>query len=191
MGDMKRYTMQYMTELRRLLSKVEATGTKETLSFAEGVEKAARLIRRMRAAGKKIILIGNGASAAIASHEAADLLRACHIRACAFNDAPLITCLGNDLGFEHTFDYSIELMAKRGDILICISSSGASMNILYGAQKGRKAGCRIVTLSGFARDNPLRRLGDLNFYVDSSSYGKVEVIHLAVLHCISDFLAGR
>lgn len=191
MPNAKEYTVDYFATLKVLLSNIEVSDRNGALSFEEGMDETVNLIQGLKARGNKIMLIGNGASAAIASHQAADFLRAAGIRASAFNDAPILTCLGNDLGYEHTFDYSIGLMAKPDDILICISSSGASMNILNGADRARGIGCNIITLSGFEPTNPLRRLGDVNFYVASDSYGKVEVIHLAVLHCINDYLAGR
>ncbi len=191
MASMTEYSAEYIKRLRELLGEVQACVGKRRVPLDKGLEDAVVLVVKMRKARGKILLIGNGASAAIASHQAADFLRAAGIRACAFNDAPLITCLGNDLGFERTFDYSIGLMAKRGDILVAISSSGESINVVRGAKKARQLGCRIITLSGFSPNNRLRKMGDVNFYVPAESYGKAEVIHLAVLHCITDFLAGR
>ena len=136
--------------------------------------------------GHKIIFIGNGGSAAIASHMSIDYWKAGGLTAMAFNDSSLLTCLGNDLGYERVFSEPIRQFAKKGDCLVAISSGGRSPNILRGAEAGRLSGCRVLTLSGFLPDNPLRRLGDLNFYVPSQSYGIVEVSHLSLLHSILD-----
>lgn len=185
------YATEYRQILHKLFDGIEVTTPKESTTFERGVELIAGMFRTASRAGGKVMLIGNGASAAIAGHQAADLVRGVGIAACTFNDAPLLTCLGNDLGYEHTFDTPIGLLAKPEDVLACISSSGASKNILLGAEKARSKGCRVVTLSGFKSDNPLRSLGDVNFFVPSNGYGFVEVVHLGILHCAIDFLAGR
>ena len=83
------------------------------------------------------------------------------------------------------------MLAQKGDILFAISSSGESKNILNGALKARQKGCHIITLSGFARENPLQKMGDVNFYVPSHSYGYVEIAHLTICHCIVDELCKR
>ncbi len=186
-----RYSEKYRTELADLLGRIEAHGPSGPLPFDQAIAAAVGWIREMRARGGKMILVGNGASAAIASHQAADFLRATGTRACAFNDGPLLTCLGNDFGYERVFEVPIGVLADPQDLLVCISSSGASPNILRAAAKGKEIGCRILTLSGFSPENPLRHLGALGFYVPSHSYGKVEVTHLTVLHIMCDFLAGR
>jgi D-sedoheptulose 7-phosphate isomerase len=146
--------------------------------------------RRTHAAGNKLMFVGNGGSSTIASHMAEDYSKGGDIRATAFNDSAFITCLGNDLGYENVFSKQIELFATPGDLLIAISSSGRSPNILKAVAAARERGCQVVTLSGFAPDNPLRRLGDYNVYVAASSYGFVEISHLAVCHCILDTAMG-
>jgi D-sedoheptulose 7-phosphate isomerase len=114
------------------------------------------------------------------------------MRAVSFNDGALLTCVGNDFGYAHVFEKPIEMFADSGDVLIAISSSGRSENILRAAAAGARTGCRVITLSGFGADNPLRRLGELNFYLPSDSYGYVEITHLAICHCILDtIIAAR
>ena len=108
----------------------------------------------------------------------------------AFNDGASLTCLGNDLGYEDVFAEQIKLFAKHADQLFAISSSGASPNILKAVNESRRVGCRVVTLSGFRPDNPLRSLGDLNWYVNSTEYGFVEISHLAICHAILDYQMG-
>jgi D-sedoheptulose 7-phosphate isomerase len=112
------------------------------------------------------------------------------LRATAFNDAALLTCLANDYGYDRVFARSIELLGRPGDLLIAISSSGRSPDILQAVEAARQGSCAVVTLSGFAADNPLRQLGDLNFYVPSAAYGPVEITHLAICHAILDLAAG-
>jgi D-sedoheptulose 7-phosphate isomerase len=108
----------------------------------------------------------------------------------AFNDPAFLTCLGNDLGFDQIFSKQIEMFAQPGDMLIAISSSGNSQNILNGALAAKKRGCWVMTLSGFTPDNLLRNLGDINVYVPSAEYGFVEITHLAVCHAMLDVAMG-
>jgi len=185
------YAQRYLATLSGLLEQIETDVDGHSRSFAEGIAAMYATLKHVKSAGRKVMLIGNGASAAMASHQAADFLRAAGIRACAFNDAPLITCMGNDFGFDKSFAVPLAAMSDRGDVCIAISSSGRSANILAGVESAREAGCSIVTLSGFTEDNPLRTRGDVNFYVPCSEYGKVEVVHLAILHCINDRCANR
>ena len=112
------------------------------------------------------------------------------IRSLAFNDGAALTCLGNDLGYENVFAKQIDLHAQLGDMLIAISSSGQSANILKAVEAASERGCYVVTLSGFKPTNALRRAGDINLYVESGEYGFVEITHLALIHCILDLEMG-
>lgn len=161
------------------------------LSLEGGIEAGVRLVAACAAAGKKVIFIGNGGSAAIASHQAIDYWKNGKVRAIAFNDVAQLTCLSNDYAYAQVFEKPMEMFADPGDILIAISSSGGSENILRGARAGLAKGCDLVTMSGFKPDNPLRSLGLVNFYAPSSSYGHVEITHLALCHCIVDTIIRR
>ncbi len=130
----------------------------------------------------KVMLIGNGGSAAIASHAALDLWKNGNINATAFNDLVQLTALSNDFGFENVFVKAIERFAAPGDVLLAISSSGQSKNILSTPDIANRRGCRVITFSGFRPDNPLRSFGELNLYVPSHRYGIVESAHQAVMH---------
>ena len=130
----------------------------------------------------------NPGSAAVASHQAIDYLRNGGFQALSFNDGALLTCIGNDFGYEQVFSKPISMFAQPGDILIAISSSGTSANILAGVRQAVELGCFSVTLSAFKASNPLRQLGNLNFYVPTQSYGFAEITHLSICHCILDGL---
>lgn len=156
------------------------------LEFAAGVMQASAVIAELRASGRKLMLIGNGASAAIGSHMAADFAKNGQVRAMTFNDAALLTAVSNDLTYEQVFEAPLRLFADPGDLLLAISSSGRSPNILAASRTARALGCRLITLSGFGEDNPLRTLGDLNFHVPCLSYGVTEVLHHSLCHCILD-----
>ena len=151
-------------------------------------EQAAAMVCRAHQSSKKIIVVGNGGSAAMASHVAVDFTKAAGIRAINFNEADLITCLANDYGYEHWVVKALEAYADQGDLAILISSSGKSQNILNGAEKATDMGVSVITFSGFLSDNPLRKLGDLNLWVDSSEYNIVEMTHHVWLVAIIDYL---
>jgi D-sedoheptulose 7-phosphate isomerase len=150
------------------------------------LDETARLIQDVRRAGGKIIIVGNGGSAALASHVSVDLTKNTGVRAISFNEVDLITCFANDYGYEKWVEKAIEFYADPHDMLILISSSGSSKNILNAAVKGRELGLNIVSLSGFRSDNPLRQLGHINFWIDSSAYNIVEMTHSAWLLSIVD-----
>lgn len=160
------------------------------IDLVQGINWAIEHARKIHDDGNKLMFIGNGGSASIASHMATDYSKNGGLRAQSFNDSAMLTCLGNDLGYENVFAKQIELYARPRDLLIAISSSGRSANILNGVKAARAAGCLVMTLSGFGADNPLRRLGDLNFYLASDQYGFVEIGHLAICHAILDFSCG-
>ena len=108
-----------------------------------------QLLKDAEAYGKKVILAGNGGSAAMASHVAVDLTKACGIRAVNFNEADLITCFANDYGYENWVSEALRAYADPGDCVVLISSSGQSKNIINAAIQSKTIGCSLVTLSGF------------------------------------------
>lgn len=140
--------------------------------------------------GNKLMFIGNGGSASIASHMAVDYAKNGGVPALAFNDGVALTCFGNDLGYEQVFASQIKMLGRRGDVLFAISSSGNSANILNAVDAMWGLGGTIVTLSGFQPDNCLRSLGHWNLYVPSGEYGFVEITHLALCHAILDLSMG-
>ena len=161
-----------------------------SVNFNELV-KIAKLIVNIRKKNKKIILLGNGGSAAIASHVSVDLTKAGNIRSINFNEADLITCFANDYGFENWISKAMEFYGNEGDLLILISSSGKSENMLNAAKNARELKFSyIATFSGFEERNPLSQLGDLNIWVDSKAYNLVENIHQLWLLSLVDLVIG-
>ena len=154
----------------------------QPLSAAEGFRRWVQITHDVQTRGRHIYLVGNGASAAMASHLAADACKNGGLRAQAFNDAALLTCTGNDLSFEQVFALPLTRFAHAGDLLITISSSGASPNILRALERAQEMRLHIVTLSGKSADNPSRVFGDINFYMPTARYGWIESGHHVVLH---------
>jgi D-sedoheptulose 7-phosphate isomerase len=152
------------------------------------LEQAAQLAFETHQQKRKIICVGNGGSAAMASHVTVDLTKAAGIRAVNFNEANLLTCFANDYGYEHWVARALEFYADEGDLAILISSSGQSLNMINGAKQARVMGLPILTLSGFRSENSLRVLGNVNLWVDSTAYNIVEMTHHVWLLAIIDYL---
>ena len=182
----------YLSELTRLLSSIEIRDrAEEIFSLDAGAGRVIDLIRGLKQTDRKALVVGNGGSAAIASHTQNDICKALGIRALVFTEQPLLTALSNDDGYEVAYEKMVKLWAESGDLMLAISSSGQSENILRAARAAREAGCHIVTMSGFSHENPLRGLGDINFYVPSSSYGHVELVHGTLCQFLTDALLGN
>jgi D-sedoheptulose 7-phosphate isomerase len=129
----------------------------------------------------KIILAGNGASATISSHVSVDLTKSAGIRAVNFNEPGLLTCFSNDYGYENWLKKALEFYSMPGDVLILISSSGNSKNIINATKVVRKLKLNLITLSGFSKKNYLQNKGVINFHVESQNYNVIESIHLIIL----------
>lgn len=181
----------YFETLNHLTRNAECTTRHgEPMSIGDAFTHIRDMAHAAHDGGHKVMFIGNGGSAGICSHLATDFSKNGGLRSVAFNDGAILTCLGNDLGYENVFAKQIEWHGIDGDLLIAISSSGRSANILKGVAAARARHCRVVTFSGFDQDNPLRRDGDINVYVRSGEYGFVEVAHLALIHAILDLDMG-
>ena len=141
--------------------------------------------------GGKTMVMGNGASASIASHISTDLSKGAGIRTVNFNDANLITALSNDYGYENWMSKAIKIYGDAGDIAILISSSGNSKNVIKAAGVARDMSIKVVTFSGFLVDNPLKQCGDINFWVDSKAYNIIENIHMIWLTAVCDSIIGK
>lgn len=170
----------------RLQAAVATNHRQEIVPVQSALDSWCRLSGEAQARGKTHWFIGNGASAMMAGHMALDAAKNGGISAMAFNDAATLTAVGNDLDFKNSFAAPLGWHAKAGDVLVAISSSGRSSNIVAGVAQGRKLGCAIVTLTGMHPDNPVRAGGDLNFFVPGKTYGCVECLHQILLHCWLD-----
>ena len=140
----------------------------------------------------KIMIFGNGGSAAIASHVSVDLTKNANIRSVNFNEADLITCFANDYGYERWIEKAIDFYADDKDVLILISSSGKSPNMINACKVARnKKMSKIITFTGHDKNNPLSKLGDINFWINSKAYNFVENLHQVWLLTIVDLIIGK
>lgn len=139
----------------------------------------------------QVFILGNGGSAGIASHIAIDLSKNAGINARTFSDASEITCLANDYGFENWMTHALRLRMTKNDIVVLISSSGNSQNVIKAARYVKEENVKLVTLTGMSPNNELRKLGDINLWVDSRAYNLIETIHQFWLMSIIDMLIGE
>lgn len=173
----------YLEALSAGLEHIAATASTGTaLTLADAFSRWVEMTHEVHTSGHHIYIVGNGGSAMIAGHFATDACKNGRLRALAFNDAAMLTAAANDLAFAEVFAVPLTQLARANDLLITISSSGNSPNIIRAIEVARTIGMRIVTLSGKGADNRSRAMGDLNFYVPSSRYGWVESAHHVAMH---------
>ena len=178
---METFYKKFYSELNQLLCDTD------TLSL----EKIAKSLISASKKNKKIIIIGNGGSAAISSHVSVDLTKNAKIRSINFNESDLLTCFSNDYGYGKVFSKSIEFYADAGDIAIIISSSGKSKNLLEAAKICKKKKILLFTFTGFSKSNPLKKKGDINLWVNSKAYNIIESVHQIWLLSIVDRIIGK
>ena len=136
----------------------------------------------VRQAERVIYLIGNGASASMASHFSADLAKNADLHTQVFTDISLLTAVANDMSYDMVFVAPLRRRLKPGDMVVAISSSGNSPNVLKAAEFAASRKATIVTLSAMQPANALRQLGTLNFWLPAETYGLAETSHAAILH---------
>jgi len=154
------------------------------LQVEESIREAIALIKK----ANRIFFIGNGGSNAVCSHMMEDFAKVAGYETFSFSDATLITCLANDFGYERAMVEWLKIFFKKGDLLVAVSSSGESNNILNAIDYVISQQGNTLTLTGFSEDNQLRKKGNVNFFIPVKNYGIVECYHQVILHVILDSL---
>ena len=172
--NLKKAKMAFHLHAKNFLNNLDRA--KAVLDFDQ-LNRFIKLISSAKEQGSKVLFFGNGGSAAVASHLSVDLMRSLNIRGLNFNEADLITCFSNDFGYGEWVAKTIKLHADHGDVVVLVSSSGESLNIINAAKIANDMGLDLVTFSGFDKNNRLRKLGSINFWVDSTNYNVVEMTH--------------
>lgn len=175
---LKNYSLKYFKKIDDHLN---------DLDFVQ-FEKFIDLVKKTNKKKRKIILVGNGGSAAMSSHVSVDLTKQCGIRAINFNEADLITCFGNDYGYENWIKEAINKYYDNGDLVILISSSGNSKNHVVAGNFCKRKKINLVTFTGFAGKNKLAKLGKYNFFLDSKNYNQIEMVHHIWLLLLCDYI---
>lgn len=184
---------RYINELIEKLWETEVwEGTERKCeSYKEGMKFLVDFFSGYKEKGTRLFFIGNGGSSAIASHMTADFMKNGGMNTYSLYDNAMTTCMGNDYGYAYIFSRPMEFLVEKGDLVVAISSSGNSRNIVNAIEtaKGKKAA--VVTFTGFARDNMVKKMGDVNVYVPVSKYGMVESVHNLMLQQVVDMVMER
>jgi D-sedoheptulose 7-phosphate isomerase len=176
--------------LKRLSATLEQIPTKQIAAMGETLYRAYR-------DDKQVFIIGNGGSASTASHMAADLSKNTirenmhRFRILSLNDnIPLITALANDIGYESIFIEQLKNLIQVGDVLVVISGSGNSANVVNAAEYAQRQRAEVVAMLGFD-GGQVGRLADLSIAIDSADYGVVEDAHLIINHILVEYFRKR
>ena len=177
------YYHNYCGRIATAMGSLEVTDRSgKTIPSRAAIDLLCEKSRSIFEKGRKQYICGNGASAAFASHMALDWTKNGRVPTHCFNDSALLTAMGNDLGYEQAFSAPLSWYAKSGDLLITVSSSGSSPNIIETIHTARAKGMEVITVSSLKADNPSRSLGDMNLYIPGASYGIAESAHQILLH---------
>ena len=180
--DDNAFISDYLERYRQSLIETDVSG--ELIRMKE-------MLLEVKERGNKVIVSGNGGSAAIAGHIAVDFTKQAGIRTVNFNEPNLITCFANDYGYEKWVSKAIEFYGDKGDIAILISTSGSSLNMLNAAKTAKQLNMQVVTFTGFDEENPLKQSGNLNLWVNSRAYNVVENTHQIWLLLVCDLIIGK
>jgi len=180
----KDFVISYLNDFSSLL--------KSNNDLANKLVEVKKILLDVKKNKSKVMIFGNGGSAAIASHVSVDLTKNANIRCVNFNEADLITCFANDYGYKRWVEKAIDFYADEQDVLILISSSGKSENMLNACKAARnKKISKIITFTGHDKNNSLSKLGDINFWINSKAYNFVENTHQIWLLTIVDLIIGK
>ena len=155
------------------------------------ISKSVDLIKKVKNNNNKIYIVGNGGSASLASHVSVDFAKVARIPSSTFNNSNLITCFANDYGYEYWVKESIKAYCNNDDLFILISSSGTSKNIVNAAKHCKKNNFDLITFSGFKSNNPLSKLGKVNFHIQSTEYNYIEMSHHIILLSLVDIFSKK
>lgn len=184
------YIMRLWKALEDTVFSEDGNGA-EPRSYDKGIEVLLQIFLDVKTTGNKVFFIGNGGSAAIASHMTADYFKNGGMVTCSLYDSAVMTCLSNDYAYEEVFAKQIAAQAEEGDLLVAVSSSGNSGNIIRALQEAKQKKVKTVTFTGFGEDNAAKQMGDFYVYVPVSEYGIVESIHNLILQHVVDCLLEK
>lgn len=180
----------YLDLFNTVLSETKASINDDvSIDLDDSFKQINDLLIETRTNLRNVYLVGNGGSSGIVSHGAIDFLNACGFKAHAITDNSLLTCMANDYGYENVFAQPFRTLIEPNDVVIAISSSGNSINIINACKVAREKGAKVITFSGFKSHNPLRSEGNFNLWLNSEHYGRVEIGHSLLLHYITDNLS--
>ena len=181
--DEKNFISKYLKDLSSLIQPNETLINK--------MIEVKKILLQTRKDNSKTMIFGNGGSAAISSHVSVDLTKNANIRTLNFNESDLITCFSNDYGYDYWVEKTIDFYHQEKDVVILISSSGESMNMINAAKFAKQKKLKVITFTGHSKNNKLSLLGDFNFWINSKAYNYVENTHQIWLLTIVDLIIGK
>ena len=190
--NLENYSSNYFSDIKLGLSKLIATDIEgNVLETDKALEKWTDTCEEKRKQRGMFFFCGNGASATMAEHMSHDCFQNADFLTQTCSETSHLTAISNDISYEDVFSYRIGKMLKESDMLVTVSSSGNSPNVIKAIKTAKELGAFVVTLSGKKADNKSRQLGDLNFYVPLDTYGMVESAHAVLLHCWLDMYLDK
>lgn len=185
------YYGQYVNAMQLCLERVEVTDRGgSSVSNEDWLTRIGDMTEEVKTSKGRFFFAGNGASAAFASHMSLDWSKNGGVPAIPLLDLSHLTALGNDLGYDEVFSTPVGWHGKPSDLLVTISSSGNSPNIIRAIEVAREKGLKVITFTGLKPENRSRTMGDLNIYVPAKTYGIVECAHQVLLHAWLDYSMG-
>lgn len=183
----------YITDLIQNINQTEIITTNNMLcnDYNTGISLLVNEFTLHKQRSSQLFFIGNGGSSAIASHMTADFMKNGGMNTYSLYDNAVTTCMGNDYGYEYIFSKPLEFLLRPDDLLVAISSSGNSQNIVNAIEVAKRKGAAVITFTGFQPDNKVKQMGDINVYVPCAKYGMVESIHNLILQQIVDEIMER
>jgi phosphoheptose isomerase len=182
--DVGLYLDSYATEMAKAYASIDRSQ----------VQAAAECLKGAVAAGHTIFSCGNGGSCAIANHLVCDYLKGVQSGTdlkprivSLVSNLELITAVANDIAYDDIFSFQLPSLAKRGDVLIAITSSGASSNIIKALSWAGENGMHTIAMTGFG-GSQARRIAHIALHVDATNYGIVEDVHQSLMHLLAQFL---
>lgn len=184
---------QYIKELLEKIEHVEIwkDTSEKCKNFDEGIKLLLEVFTNHKRKKSQLFFVGNGGSSAIASHMTADFMKNGGMNTYSLYDNAVTTCMGNDYGYEYIFSRPMEFLVREGDLVVAISSSGNSQNIVNAIEIARIKKATVITLTGFQPQNRAKQMGDINVYVPCEKYGMVESIHNLILQQVVDLIMDR
>ncbi len=183
-GDAGSYAIEYFSKFK------DAAATTDL----EGLKQAAAILSKVYAKGGMVYSCGNGGSAAIANHLVCDHCKLVQsdtkltprIVSLA-TTVEMITAIGNDISFDEIFVYQLRSLAKPGDALITISSSGDSENIVRAARWAKENGIPVISMTGFSGGRSAD-IADVNLHIAADNYGVIEDVHQSLMHILAQYI---
>lgn len=190
-GPERRKMDSYLEEIKNGIDHIEIEANGKMIPYENGIQEILSLLFMAKKDKRRVFICGNGGSAGVAIHMTADFLKNGGLNMQNLYNQATLTCICNDLNYEYVFSKQLELMAQKDDILIVISSSGESKNIIRAITYMKELGGIVITLTGFSKQNTVRQMGDYNIYVPSDCYGIVESLHNIILQQLVDLIVER